>query len=130
MIEPIDDMPAGTAGFRATGAVTRDEYEQVLLPWMHRAVESGEPIRLLFQMGPGFEHFTPGALAADVTKGAPLGVRHLQAWRRMAVAADVGWARHAIELMGWTTPGELRLFDLGEVDAAKAWLAEPLPEEA
>jgi len=128
MIEPIDDMPPGTDGFRATGDVTRDDYEQVLLPWMHQAVESGRPIRLLFQMGAGFDRFTPGAFAADVTKGAPLGIRHLHAWRRMAVVTDVGWVRHAIELMGWMTPGELKLFGFEEVERAKAWLAEPLPD--
>jgi hypothetical protein len=128
MLEPIDDMPPGTAGFRAAGEVTRDEYESVLLPWMRQAVESGEPIRLLFQMGPGFEKFTPGALATDLTRAAPLGIRHWNAWRRMAVATDVGWARHAIELMGWTAPGELKLYGLDELDKAKAWLAEPLPD--
>ena len=31
MIEPIEDMPKGTVGFRATGHVTADDYrEQVL----------------------------------------------------------------------------------------------------
>lgn len=128
MLEPIDDMPEGTAGFRATGEVTREEYENVLLPWMHQAVEAGG-IRLLFQMGPDFQRFTPGAFATDLTKGAPLGLRHLHAWRRMAVATDVGWARNAIELMGWMTPGELKLYRLDEVDEAKAWLAEPLPDD-
>jgi len=46
----------------------------------------------------------------------------------MAVVTDVGWVRHAIELMGWMTPGELKLFELDEVERAKAWLAEPLPD--
>jgi len=128
MIEPIDDMPPGTAGFRATGEVTRDDYERVLLRWMRGAVDSGEPICLLFQMGAGFDRFTPGAFAADVTKGAPLGIRHMHAWRRTAVVTDVGWVRHAIELMGWMTPGEVKLYGLDEVERAKEWLAGPLPD--
>ena len=30
MIEPIEDMPKGTVGFRATGHVTADDYREVL----------------------------------------------------------------------------------------------------
>jgi hypothetical protein len=127
MLEPIDEMPEGTAGFRATGEVSREEYENILLPWMRAAGDSGQPIRLLFQMGPGFEKFTPGALVTDLTKGAPLGIRHWKAWQRMAVVTDVGWARHAVELMGWMAPGELKLYGLDEIDQAKAWLAESPP---
>ena len=28
MIEPLEDMPEGTIGFRATGRVTREEYRR------------------------------------------------------------------------------------------------------
>ena len=32
MITTISDMPAGTIGFEATGTVTADDYETVLVP--------------------------------------------------------------------------------------------------
>ena len=32
MIKRIDDMPAGTIGFRANGKLTRDDYRNVLEP--------------------------------------------------------------------------------------------------
>jgi hypothetical protein len=40
VIEPLDGMPPGTIGFRATGAVTREEYRERLLPAMRAAAEA------------------------------------------------------------------------------------------
>jgi hypothetical protein len=42
VIEPLDGMPPGTIGFRATGAVTREEYRERLLPARRAAAEAGE----------------------------------------------------------------------------------------
>jgi hypothetical protein len=33
--------------------------------------------------------------------------------------------RHAIGGFGWFYPGELQVFDLDQLEAAKSWLAEP-----
>ena len=59
------------------------------------------------------------ALKADVE----LGVRHREAWERVAVVSDLGWMRRASEMFAWMMPGELRVFVEGELDAAQAWLA-------
>ena len=34
------------------------------------------------------------------------------------------WMRNAIAAFGWVSPGELRVFEPDELEAAKAWLAE------
>ena len=39
VIEPLQGMPDGTIGFRATGPVTRDEHRDVLLPSMRAAAQ-------------------------------------------------------------------------------------------
>jgi hypothetical protein len=52
-----------------------------------------------------------------------LGLGHLSAWKRTALVTDVGWIRRAVELLGWMTPGELRLFSHEELDEAKAWVS-------
>jgi hypothetical protein len=122
MIERLTDMPQGTLGFRASGALTREEYETTLLPPLREAVDGGRPIKLLFEVGPDFEKFTPGALLADSKTGLTLGLGHLSSWKRTALVTDVDWIRHAVELFGWMTPGELRLFKHVELDEAKAWV--------
>ena len=122
MIERIEEMPAGTIGFRATGRLTREEYVEVLLPEMREAAEAGE-VRLLFVIGPGFERFEAGALAEDAKVGLTLGIGHLSAWKRTALVTDVEWVAHAAHMFAWMTPGELLVRDLDGLDEAKAWVA-------
>ena len=122
MIEPLDDMPPGTIGFRATGHVTRDDYHDVLLPPMRAAAEAGD-VRMVFAVGPGFEQLEPGALLEDSKVGLTLGMGHLRAWKRTAVVTDVEWIKKSIHMFTWLTPGEVHVFELDQLEDAKAWVA-------
>ena len=64
MIDRIPDMPEGTLGFVLAGDVTRDEYRETLLPPLREAIERGDRIRMLVEIGPGFDEFEPGAVTA------------------------------------------------------------------
>lgn len=45
----------------------------------------------------------------------------------MALVTDKDWVRHGASAFGSPAPGELRLFEPSERDAARAWPAEPAP---
>ncbi len=115
-------MPAGTIGFRATGRVSRDEYREHLLPAMRAAAQAGD-VRMVFAIGPDFEKFEIGALAEDGKAGVTLGIGHPHAWTRTAVVTDVDWIARALHVFAWLTPGEVKLYDLDELEDAKAWVA-------
>src|SRR5580765_5237684 len=123
MIEAIPDMPPKTVGLRVWGEVTAADYTDVLIPAARRAVDEHGVIRLVFQAGPDFKRVPAGMVGADVTKGLTFGVEHWSKWKRMAVVTDVEWLRHAMQMMGWMTPGEARLFALDELVQAKEWVA-------
>ncbi len=123
MIERIDDMPEGTDGFSFSGEVTRQDYDDVLLPALRDAIDREEPIRVLCVLGDDFEGYEAGAVWADLKTGAQYGVGHHSAWRRMALATDIEWVRHLAALFGWMSPGELRVFPLAEVGDARVWVA-------
>ena len=122
MIEPLEGMPDGTIGFRATGRVTRDEYRDVLLPPMRNAAKEGD-VRMVFAIGPGFEKFELGALAQDTKAGITLGIGHPHAWKRTALVTDVDWIAKALHMFAWLTPGEVRLYELDGLEDAKTWVA-------
>jgi hypothetical protein len=122
VIEPLEDMPNGTIGFRATGRVTREEYRDVLLPPMRDAAERGD-VRMVFAIGPGFEKFELGALAQDTKSGITLGLGHPHAWKRTAVVTDVDWIAKALHMFSWLMPGEVRLYELDGLEDAKKWVA-------
>ena len=122
MVERIEQMPAGTVGFRASGKLTRDDYRQVLEPALSEAAESGE-IRMLFSLT-DFEGLEPGAWFDDVKTGLGLGIGHHSAWKRSAIVTDVTWVGKAFELFAWMTPGEVKVFpEMDQLEAAKTWVA-------
>jgi SpoIIAA-like len=122
MIERLSDMPAGTLGFRAAGEIEREDYDEVLVPELRRAVESGGGLRTLYVIE-DLDEIEPGALWADSKLGFDLGVRHREAWVRSAIVTDIAWMARATKFFAWMMPGEARVFPLAELEAAKAWVA-------
>ena len=120
MIERIDDMPAGTIGFRAKGKLTRDDYRNVLEPVLREAAESGE-IRMLFTLT-DFEGLQPAAWFDDIKTGLGLGIGHHTAWKRSAIVTNVDWIAKAYQL-AWITPGEVKVYGLDQLEEAKSWVA-------
>jgi hypothetical protein len=123
VIAPVEDVPAGTIGFRASDRLSREDLADVILPPIREAIDRGENLRLLFEIAPDFDGLAPGAAWQDFKADIDLGLGHHAAWERFAIVSDQDRVRHAIALFGWMVPGELRLFGESELEAAKAWLA-------
>jgi len=122
MIERLTDMPAGTLGFRAAGDIEREDYDEVLVPELRRALEAGAGLRTLYLVEE-IDEMEPSALWADSKLGFDLGVRHHDAWVRSAIVTDVAWMARATKMFLWMIPGEARLYPVAELEDAKAWVA-------
>ncbi len=122
MVERIEEMPAGTVGFKVVEELTGDDYRERIEPALREAAEAGE-VRLLFEIDAGIG-MDAGAVIEDAKTGLKLGIGHMKAWKRTAVVTDVDWIRKAINAFGFMTPGEVRVFEPGELGAAKVWVAE------
>jgi hypothetical protein len=123
MTEALSDMQPGTLGFRISGHLTREDYTQVLVPPLRQALEAGERLRVLYAIGPEL-HMEPGALWEDVKLELDLGVKHRDAWERIAVVSDLDWLWRAFGMFSWMVPGEMRMFHEAELEQAKGWLTE------
>jgi hypothetical protein len=119
MVEQIE-MPGETLGFRLSGKVDRDEYFQLLDPVKAR-LERGEKVSFLVATAPEFDGIDLAALWEDVKQAPSIGLKHRSSWERMAVVTDKDWMRNAIAAVGWLVPGEIRVFEPGELEEAKAW---------
>jgi hypothetical protein len=122
VLTPIPDMPAGTLGFTASGRLTRDEYHDVLLAPIREVVDRGDTLNLLFATDPDFSGLDLGALWEDVKTAGSIGLRDRSSFGRFAIVTDNDWLRHGVSAFGWLSPGELRMFEPGELDQAKAWV--------
>ena len=128
MLERLHDVPAGIDALKAVGKITKEDYEQTIEPILDEAHQHGRRLRLLLQLGPEYQGFTPGA-AWEKTE---TGLRSLSVLRLVdgyALVSDIGWIREATRLMSFLLPFPLRLFGNHERDEAIAWLSS-LPEGA
>jgi stage II sporulation SpoAA-like protein len=122
MIEPIEDMPAGTIGLRAWGKLSKEDYRERLEPALNAAAESGE-LRLVFVLT-DFQGLEPGVWVEDVKTGLRVWVRDHSAWKRFALITDVEWVAKATRMFTWLTPGEVMIGGLDSLEEAKSWVAE------
>jgi hypothetical protein len=122
MVERIEEMPAGTIGFRVVEKLTGDDYREQIEPVIGAAAETGE-VRLLFEIDAGFG-MDAGAVIEDAKTGLKSGLGRMKAWKRTAVVTDVDWIRKAMKAFGFMAPGEVRVFEPAELGAAKVWVAE------
>jgi hypothetical protein len=122
MIERIAEMPAGTVGFRIAGEVERDDYRDVLVPELRRALDAGGGLRTSYLIEDQDE-VEPRGLWDDAKLGFDLGVRHHGAWVRSAIVTDLDWMARATRLFAWMIPGEARIFETAALEPSTQWVA-------
>jgi SpoIIAA-like len=120
MLRRISDMPPGTLGFEAVGEVEDDDWERAVEPVLRREIAEGQKVRLLYLVGPDARHVEGDAVTAD----AGFRARHATSFDRVAVVSDEDWVRPALRVLSFLLPGKARGFAVGDLGAAKAWLAE------
>jgi len=119
MIEPIHDLPDDVLGFRASGRVTGQDYESVIIPAVNRALQGSGRVCLLYQLAPDFEGFDAHALWDD-TK---ISLTQPISWKRIAFVTDLGWLSRATKALGFTMPAEVRVFENHAFDEAREWVS-------
>jgi hypothetical protein len=118
MFEMIPALPDNVVGVVAKGEVTKDDYEQRLVPAVEDALTRHDKVRLLYVLGADFTGFTGGAAWED----GKLGLGHIGSWERIAVVAREAWIRHAVNVFGYLIPGEVKVYDLADEADASAWI--------
>jgi hypothetical protein len=124
MVERIGGLAEGALGFRLRGKLSRDEYKTELMQPIYDALERGDRLRILVELPDDFEGLDAGALWEDLKAAGSVGLKHRSAWERFAVVTGKDWVRQGVSVFGWMSPGQLRVFEPGELDRAAAWLAE------
>lgn len=123
MLEVVRGFPSGIDAVRASGTVTKEDYQRVVEPLLDAARRENRRIRLLYQAGPDLHGFSPAAAWED-TK---VGLASLRLFEGCAVVTDIGWIRDLSRLGAFLVPCPVRVFTGHERDEAVAWLNE-LPE--
>lgn len=125
MMELIKDLPDDVVGIAARGKITAEDYEHVVIPSIEKKLKEHDKIKLLFVMS----HFDGMELAA-LWEDATFGLKHWTDFSHLALVTDEEWTKNMTAFFAWMVPAEVRVFTVGEEEAARAWLATARQEAA
>jgi hypothetical protein len=124
MFKFIEGLPPDVMAIEASGKVTHEDYRNTLIPKAEAMMGKG-PIRMLYVIGRDFTGFELEALWDD----SAFGFRHWRDFSRIAVVTDHAWMSAMVNMFKPFFHGEVRLFRLAELPAAKDWITRA-PERA
>jgi hypothetical protein len=119
MIEVLSDFPENVVAVACHGQVTREDYENVLVPRVEHALARNDKVHLYYEVAPDFKSIEPGAMWEDFK----VGFAHLSRWDRIAVVTDIDWIGNTIKAFSFVMPAEVRVFPTQEAQRAKAWIS-------
>lgn len=118
MLTPIENLPDHVYGVRASGEVTKDDIQQVLLPGLQRLTDKYHEIYYLLQLDTDVKNFTAGAWVQDLIAG----IKHLSEWKKMAIVTDQTAVEKFTDLFSYISPGEAKGFEPAELVSALEWV--------
>lgn len=117
MIQQIES-PQNVVAFKATGEVTKNDYQTVLLPAVERLVNQIDEINFLFLIDTEIESFTAAAWMQD----AWVGLKNLNKWNRSAIVTDSEKAISFTNAFSYIVPGEFKGFKKEAFNEAMNWV--------
>lgn len=124
MLERINGLPDFVVGIKATGEVTKEDLETVLIPALDQQVEKYDAIHYLLHLETDVQNWDFGAWVSD----AKVGLKHLTKWKKIAVVSGQEGVQKFTDIFSKLTPGEARGYAPDQLETAKAWVSEQVTE--
>lgn len=117
MFKLIEGLPNNVMGVEAIGTITHQDYQNTLIPTAEAMMAKG-PIGMLYVIGSEFTGYELGAAWDDTV----FGIKHWRDFSHIAVVTDHAWMGAMVSMVKPFFHGEIRMFDLIELPAAKVWI--------
>ena len=124
MFKFVEGLPPDVMAIEAIGEITHEDYHNTLIAKAEAMMAKG-PIRMLYIVG---KHFTGYKLEALLDDGT-FGLKHWHDFSHIAVVTDYAWLLAMVGMFKPFFHGEVRLFRLSQLPAAKDWITDT-PERA
>lgn len=119
MISKINDLPANMIGFRATGDVTAEDFQNTVIPDVKEFLKTQDNLNYMLVLDTDVKNFTSGAWISD----AWLGLKELTKWNRSAIISDSQTIKVLTDIFSKVMIGEFKVFEHSEYDRAVAWVS-------
>ena len=118
MLTQQTDPASGVIEITVDGAISKEEY-QATVAAIQAAIDAHGKVRVI-EVIRSLGWIDPGVWWEDVRWV----FGHLNGIGRCAVVTDKGWVGSITRAVSALMPTEIRVFGLGELDAARAWVRE------
>ncbi|MCW3126324.1 MAG: hypothetical protein JWO03_1982 [Bacteroidetes bacterium] len=120
MVTQINGLAGHTVGFTFTGEVTKEDYDNLILPAVQRVTELFSSVNLLLVINTDLSNFTAGAWMKD----AVLGLKNLTKFNRVALVSNSHLVRNMTQMANLVVPGDYKFFLMTEESEAMIWVSE------
>ena len=120
MLEEIRGLPEHVVGIRATGNITKDQYDQVFIPAIEKVAKEHKNINLLLLLETDIGDYSGGAWVKDMLTG----FKYFSKWNRVAIVTDQKFVEKATDMFSAIVPGEYMGFSIAELEKAEMWVEE------
>ncbi|KQK24693.1 hypothetical protein AR438_16050 [Chryseobacterium aquaticum] len=117
MISIINDAPENVAAFNATGEITREDFENLVIPHVKSKVEQFDELNYLLYLDTDLDNFTMGAWLQD----ALLGIKNITKWNRAAIVTDKEGVQNFTDIFSILMPGEFKSYPKENLYNALYW---------
>ena len=121
MVELLNDFPNYVMAYKASGTVSREEYESVVMAKIDQVADQYDALNFLVKLETGMENYSLAALV-DYLK---ISFKHIHRWNRMAIVSDQKTVRWFYNALSPLVPGKVKGFELKDFEKAKDWVSEP-----
>ncbi|MEO5893458.1 MAG: STAS/SEC14 domain-containing protein [Ferruginibacter sp.] len=119
MLTIMNDLPPHVLGVRATGTVSKQDFDDTLKPALDELKKRTGKINYLLLLETSVSNFTLGAWMDDLL----IGLKHFTNWNRIAIVTDQKLVEKFSDMFGYLVPGDAKGFTLDELSAAKEWVS-------
>lgn len=118
MIEILPKSQGNIMGVKASGTLTTQDYEEVLIPKMEAVLKNNDKARFLYYVSDDLEGIEPGAMWDD----AKFAGEHRDRFDKIAIVTDSKWMQWSTKVASWFMQGEVKSFPGNQLDEAWNWI--------
>lgn len=120
MLQFIKNLPDDVVGIRATGEVTKDDYDKVLIPRIDELAKKQGKVNYLLVLETDVSSFSLAAWWGDLE----ITLKHFTEWDKIAVVSDQKSVEWFADIFKYFIPGKSKGFALHELDQAISWITK------
>ena len=119
MIITIPETPDNIVALKATGDITKEDFENCVIPQVKAKVNRFDELNCLLLLDTDLDNFTLDAWLQD----ALMGLKNLTKWNRVAIVTDHLALRNYITIFSVFIPGEYSTYPVEDLANAVYWCA-------